>query len=50
MKLSDEQALHLGNVAFCKFLNFFRKRSDLNSIFLWSLVILILLEQIALKI
>ena len=30
MKLSDEQALHLGNVAFCMFLNFFRKRSDLN--------------------
>ena len=33
MKLSDEQALHLGNV-FCKFLNFCRKRSDLNLIFL----------------
>ena len=34
MKLSDEQALHLGNVVFCKFLNFCRKRSDLNLIFL----------------
>ena len=50
MKLSDEQALHLGNVIFCKFLNFCRKRSDLNLIFLQSLVILILLEQIDLKI
>ena len=50
MKLSDEQALHLANVVFCKFLNFFRKRSDLNSIFLFSLVILILFEQIVLKI